>query len=148
MIRHSQRVYGILINDRQEVLVSDEFRFGIYFRKFPGGGIEKKEGIIDALKREFEEELNASILSYEFLFFNDYFQQSAFDPEVQVTCFYYIVTCNEIDRLGLKKYDLPLTKDGECQKWISLETLKDSDLSFPIDQHALRCLKKKLNIIF
>jgi hypothetical protein len=59
-----------------------------------------------------------------------------------------MVTCNEIDRLGLKKYDLPLTKDGEYQKWISLETLKDSDLSFPIDQHALRCLKKKLNIIF
>jgi hypothetical protein len=42
MIRHSQRVYGILINDRQEVLISDEFRFGTYFRKFPGGGIEKK----------------------------------------------------------------------------------------------------------
>ena len=75
MILHSQRVYGILINDRQEVLVSDEFRFGIYFRKFPGGGIEKKEGIIAALKIEFEEELNTSILSYEFLFFNDYFQQ-------------------------------------------------------------------------
>ncbi len=97
MIRHSQRVYGILINDRQEVLISDEFRFGTYFRKFPGGGIEKNEGIIDAFKREFQEELNTSILSYDFLFFNDYFQQSSFDSEVQVTCFYYIVSCTEID---------------------------------------------------
>ena len=135
MIRHSQRVYGILINDRQEVLISDEF-------------IEKNEGIIDALKREFQEELNTSILSYDFLFFNDYFQQSSFDSEVQVTCFYYIVSCTEIDKLGLTQYDLPLTKDGEYQKWISLATLKDSDLSFPVDQHALKCLKKKLNIIF
>ena len=148
MIRHSQRVYGILINDRQEVLISDEFRFGTYFRKFPGGGIEKNEGIIDALKREFQEELNTSILSYDFLFFNDYFQQSSFDSEVQVTCFYYIVSCTEIDKLGLTQYDLPLTKDGEYQKWISLATLKDSDLSFPVDLHALKCLKKKLNIIF
>ena len=148
MIRHSQRVYGILINDRQEVLISDEFRFGTYFRKFPGGGIEKNEGIIDALKREFQEELNTSILSYDFLFFNDYFQQSSFDSEVQVTSFYYIVSCTEIDKLGLTQYDLPLTMDGEYQKWISLATLKDSDLSFPIDQHALQCLKKKLNIIF
>ena len=49
MKRVTQRAYGILINEAQEVLVSDEFRFGRYFRKFPGGGVEKGEGIIDAL---------------------------------------------------------------------------------------------------
>ena len=47
----TQRTYGILINEKQEVLISDEFRFGRYFRKFPGGGVEKGEGILDALKR-------------------------------------------------------------------------------------------------
>ena len=58
----TQRTYGILINKKQEVLISDEFRFGRYFRKFPGGGVEKGEGIIDALKREFKEELSRVII--------------------------------------------------------------------------------------
>ena len=87
MNRLTQRTYGFLINEAQEVLVSDEFRFGRYFRKFPGGGVEKGEGIIEALKREFKEELSLEIDAYEFLFFNDYFQQSSFDPNIQVTCF-------------------------------------------------------------
>ena len=67
MKRVTQRAYGILINEAQEVLVSDEFRFGRYFRKFPGGGVEKGEGIIDALHREFKEELSLEIDAYEFL---------------------------------------------------------------------------------
>ena len=62
MTKLSQRVYGIIINDHQEVLISDEFRFGLYFRKFPGGGVEKGEGIIQALKREFFEELDEDLI--------------------------------------------------------------------------------------
>ena len=50
MIRFNQRVYGLLINESQDILISDEFRFDTYFRKFPGGGVEYGEGIIDALK--------------------------------------------------------------------------------------------------
>ena len=34
------RVYGILINEAKQVLVSDEFIRGNYFTKFPGGGLE------------------------------------------------------------------------------------------------------------
>lgn len=147
MTKLSQRVYGIIINDHQEVLISDEFRFGLYFRKFPGGGVEKGEGIIQALKREFFEELETSILSYEFLFFNDYYQQSSFDTETQVTCFYYIVTCRDIHKLGKEDYQLPLTEDGEYQKWVRLADLKESDLTFPIDKDALKCLKNKVNLI-
>ena len=48
------RVYGILLNDRNEVLVSDECRNGYSFTKFPGGGLEFGEGLVDGLKREFE----------------------------------------------------------------------------------------------
>ena len=32
------RVYGLLINDDNEVLLSDEREFGMDFIKFPGGG--------------------------------------------------------------------------------------------------------------
>ena len=140
----TQRTYGILINEKQEVLISDEFRFGRYFRKFPGGGVEKGEGILDALKREFKEELSLEIDAHEFLFFNDYFQQSSFDPNVQVTCFYYLVKCSGAKNMALKSYEIPLTEDGEKQQWISIKKLNIEALTFPIDQDALKTLKTKL----
>ena len=146
MNRFTQRTYGILINKKQEVLISDEFRFGRYFRKFPGGGVEKGEGILDALKREFKEELSLEIDSHEFLFFNDYFQQSSFDPNIQVTCFYYLVKCSGAQDLKLESYEIPLTEDGEKQQWISINELNIETLTFPIDRDALRTLKTRLGI--
>ena len=135
-----------LETDSQEVLISDEFRFGRYFRKFPGGGVEKGEGILDALKREFKEELSLEIDSHEFLFFNDYFQQSSFDPNIQVTCFYYLVKCSGAQDLKLESYEIPLTEDGEKQQWISINELNIETLTFPIDRDALKTLKLKLGL--
>ena len=51
------RVYGILINEQNQVLVSDELIRGNYYTKFPGGGLEFGEGTRDCLVREFKEEL-------------------------------------------------------------------------------------------
>jgi hypothetical protein len=50
------RVYGILINEQQQILVSDEFIRGMYVTKFCGGGLEEGEGTRDCLRREFMEE--------------------------------------------------------------------------------------------
>ena len=147
MRRFNQRAYGILVNESQEVLISDEFRFGTYFRKFPGGGVEYGEGILDALKREFLEELNLDIDSYEFLYFNDYFQESTFHEQTQVTCFYYIVHCKYEKELGNVNYNIPLIEDGEYQKWIPLRTLTPEMLTFKIDRDALTALKIKLDLI-
>jgi len=55
------RVYGILINENKQVLVSDEFIRGHYYTKFPGGGLEFGEGTRDCLKREFKEEMDLSV---------------------------------------------------------------------------------------
>ena len=55
------RVYGILINEQKQVLVSDEFIRGNYYTKFCGGGLEKGEGTIDCLKREFIEEMKLNL---------------------------------------------------------------------------------------
>jgi 8-oxo-dGTP diphosphatase len=55
------RVYGLLINDEQEILISDEQEYGMQFTKFPGGGLELGEGLIDGLKREFVEECNVEV---------------------------------------------------------------------------------------
>ncbi|MFM2327645.1 MAG: hypothetical protein RIR31_1847, partial [Bacteroidota bacterium] len=55
------RVYGILINENKQVLVSDEFIRGMQITKFPGGGLEFGEGTRDCLKREFMEEMNLEV---------------------------------------------------------------------------------------
>ena len=38
------RVYGLLINDQNQILISDEQEYGMQFSKFPGGGLEYGEG--------------------------------------------------------------------------------------------------------
>ncbi len=50
------RVYGIWISDEKVLLVEETVKRNT-ITKFPGGGLEFGEGIIDCLKREFKEEL-------------------------------------------------------------------------------------------
>ena len=80
MNRFNLRVYGLLINEQQQVLVSDELIRGNYITKFPGGGLEFGEGTRNCLQREFREELNLQVETGEHFYTTDYFQQSAFNP--------------------------------------------------------------------
>ena len=75
------RVYGILMNDKNQVLVSDEYIRGNYYTKFPGGGLEFGEGTRDCLKREFMEEMGLKVEVGEHLYTTDFFQMSAFRPD-------------------------------------------------------------------
>ena len=85
------RVYGILINDEKQVLVSDEYIRGKYYTKFPGGGLEKGEGTIDCLKREFIEEMNLPVEITGHVYTTDFYQQSAFNPDHQILSIFYYV---------------------------------------------------------
>ena len=85
------RVYGILVNDKKQVLVSDEFIRGNYYTKFCGGGLEFGEGTIDCLKREFMEEMKLKIDVTGHLYTTDFYQQSAFNPAHQIISIYYHV---------------------------------------------------------
>ena len=78
------RVYGLLINEQKQVLVSDELIRGMYITKFPGGGLEFGEGTRDCLQREFMEEMNLNVTIGDHLYTTDYFQMSAFNPEHQI----------------------------------------------------------------
>lgn len=78
------RVYGILINAEKEVLVSDEFIRGHYYTKFCGGGLEKGEGTIDCLKREFMEEMQLHVDVTSHLYTTDFYQESAFGLEIKL----------------------------------------------------------------
>lgn len=85
----SIRVYGILINEQQQVLVSDEYIRGGYYTKFPGGGLEVGEGTRQCLKREFMEELGLEVAIGEHIYTTDFYQQSAFNPNHQILSIYY-----------------------------------------------------------
>jgi 8-oxo-dGTP pyrophosphatase MutT (NUDIX family) len=141
--RFNVRVYGLLFNARGEVLISDECRNGYSFTKFPGGGVEFGEGLADALKREFMEELDISVHVGEFFYINEFFQSSAFNPNDQIIACYYMVHGYELDKIVVNQHTLPLLEDGECHRWIALHELTDSDLTFPIDRYVAMLLRNR-----
>ena len=67
------RVYGILINEERQILISDEFIRGHYYTKFPGGGLELGEGTRDCLQREFMEEMNLKVEVKDHIYTTDYY---------------------------------------------------------------------------
>lgn len=84
------RIYGLLINPKNEVLLSFEQYKGQAFTKFPGGGMELGEGTIDALKREFEEELGICPQNIRHFYTTDFYQKSILDNS-QIISIYYLV---------------------------------------------------------
>jgi 8-oxo-dGTP diphosphatase len=138
------RVYGLLINDKNEILISDERRFSSSFTKFPGGGLEWGEGTSETLVREFNEELNIDIEVGELFYVNDFFQVSAFAKNSQIISFYYFVKHKSND-FKLKEYNLPLLEDGEFFKWINLQELHPDLFTFPIDKKVCALLMEKFN---
>jgi len=83
-------VYAIVINDRNQVLLSDEYRRDTYMTKLPGGRLEWGEGPADCLKREALEEFGQSIEIIDHLYTSDFFQQSMFYQESQLLTIYYL----------------------------------------------------------
>lgn len=126
------RVYGILIHNKKEVLVTDENHTGLSFTKFPGGGLEYGEGLLDCLKREFLEELRLSVDIIDLFYLTEHFQPSAFSDDEQVLSVYYSVKAPEHELLMLSNN--VKSETGEIPRWISLDQLDESDFMFPIDK--------------
>ena len=96
------RVYGILINEKKQILVSDEYIRGNYYTKFPGGGLEIGEGTRDCLKREFREEMDLEVEIGEHLYTTDFYQVSAFNPAHQIISIYYSANALEEIKVPLR----------------------------------------------
>lgn len=137
------RVYGLLINSKNEVLVSDEFEYDQYFSKFPGGGVEFGEGLIDALKREFIEECNAEIEVVEHFYTTDFYEKSSFNDS-QLISVYYLV--KEVKPLALKFKTTVFDFDegfSQSFRWVKIDDITVDDVTFKTDKTVVDMLKKK-----
>lgn len=146
------RVYGILINKKKQVLVSDEYIRGGYYTKFCGGGMEQGEGTIDCLKREFMEEMNLKVDIISHLYTTDFYQQSAFNPAQQIISIYYYVKALEeitvplrnaafqFDEEQLKAYK----EKGETEtfRFIDWDDFSADAVTLPIDKIVAAIVKQ------
>lgn len=154
MSKFNVRVYGILINDQKQVLVSDELIKGKRYTKFPGGGLEFGEGTKDCLVREFMEEVKLKVEVQEHVYTTDFFQLSAFHPDQQIISIYY--TVRALEPLTFPIADTPFQQvwqrdDGEnelvCFRLLPWHQFGEDAVDLPIDKIAVRILKKTQHLI-
>ncbi|MBE9598191.1 NUDIX domain-containing protein [Pedobacter sp. MC2016-24] len=140
------RVYGILINADNQVLVSDEQSGGRIFSKFPGGGLELGEGLADALKREFMEECAAEIEVLEHFYTTDFYEKSSFNDS-QILSIYYFVRERHPLLLSFKTKAFDFDADSlQSFRWINLKDLKTEDVTFKTDQTVVELLLKQIDL--
>jgi ADP-ribose pyrophosphatase YjhB (NUDIX family) len=149
----SIRVYGILINEAKQVLVSDEYIRGNYYTKFPGGGLEIGEGTRDCLKREFMEEMSLKVEIGEHIYTTDIYQQSAFNNAHQILSIYYTATALEeitvplrstafdFDEQQLRIYEV--TQQIETFRFIDRQVFSPGVVTLPLDKIAASIVKEK-----
>jgi 8-oxo-dGTP diphosphatase len=147
------RVYGILLGENGQVLVTDELIRGAYITKFPGGGLEFGEGTRECLKREFKEEMDLDVEVGDHLYTTDFFQMSAFNPEYQIISIYYWVKALEPIRAPLRQKPFDFDerelkiyaekKETETFRFIDASAFSEDSVTLPIDKVVARLLSQR-----
>ena len=132
------RAYGIYIDSNNNVLLTEENRFNMFMRKFPGGGLKFGEGLKDCIKREWKEETGTELKEIKHFYTTDFFQKSYFNPEEQIISVYFLVK-PETENFTVKENNLKLIR-------IPLPELTEEMLTFPIDKYVLQLLKSFLQM--
>ena len=153
MSKFNVRVYGILLNEQKQVLVSDEYIRGEYYTKFPGGGLEFGEGTRECLQREFKEEMNLDVSIEDHIYTTDIFQMSAFTTEHQIIAIYYFAkalqpitvpirtAAFDFDEQQLQVYEQ--TKQIETFRFIDWKNFTADAITLPIDKIVTTLLREK-----
>lgn len=150
----SIRVYGILINDQKQVLVSDEYIRGNYYTKFPGGGLEIGEGTRDCLKREFLEEMNLKVEVGSHIYTTDIYQQSAFNNAHQIVSIYYFASALEAISVPLRNKTFDFDEGQlkiyaekqqvETFRFVNWNDFSPETVTLPLDKIAAGIIKQQL----
>ncbi|MCS7074553.1 MAG: NUDIX domain-containing protein [Bacteroidia bacterium] len=138
--RFNVRVYGLLLNEKKQIMLIEEEEKGLWMRKFPGGGLEFGEGTIECLQREWLEETGMKIEVLSHFYTTDFFQPSFFNPNDQLISIYYLVKPiqNTLQPTNLQS--------GEIVHRVyfqDLLTLNPEELSFPVDKVVASLLRKQ-----
>ena len=147
--RYIIRVYALIINDNNEVLISDEFQMDMRMTKFPGGGMEFGEGAIDCLKREAIEEFGQEIEVLEHFYTTDYFQPTQFYDDAQLVSIYYCAKfINPIKfKISNKSFNFEKEQNrAQSFRWIKINDLDPEKMTFPIDKKVAALLKVKMKV--
>ena len=144
------RVYGLVVNSKQEILISDEFELNVKMTKFPGGGLEFGEGLIDGLRREFREECNGQELeNIRHFYTTDFYQQALFFENTQLISIYYLADPKKPlqFKISEKAFDFEIGgSQTQSFRWEKINAVKEDDFTFPIDKFVVRKLKQTLNV--
>ena len=134
--RFNFRVYALIIF-KNNILLSRELIQNKLIYKFPGGGVEIGEGIVDALQREAKEEMGQHLNHITHFYTTDFFQRSSFDSSEQLISVYFKASLSQHLNNKLK---IPV-KDQPVFEWKTLVDLNEEDLHFPIDKKVLNMIK-------
>lgn len=145
MYKFNVRVYGILTNNDEQVLLSDEQEYGTRFTKFPGGGLEFGEGLREGLTREFMEECNAAVEVLEHIYTTDFFIKSAFNDSQVISVYYRVKNISPLNLMfKTKVFDFDGGGDVlQSFRWAKLPELANEDFMFPADRYVANLLTKQ-----
>ena len=130
------RVYGLIL-ESGSILLSKELIMGEEVIKFPGGGLEHGEGLIEGLNREFKEEMGQRIYNVKHYYTTDFFQRCSFKFTDQLISIYYT---GKLKHKVVNKINKP-KKEQPVFIWEKLERLNEVKFKFPIDQIIIKKLK-------
>jgi 8-oxo-dGTP diphosphatase len=140
------RVYAIILNEEKNaILVSDEFQKNMRMTKFPGGGLQFGEGTIDCLKREAMEEFGQEIEITDHFYTTDFFQKAFFYEDRQLISIYYLAELMEPPKFKIsnKPFDFEDDVEGKQSfRWIKIIDINTDTFTLPIDKKVGEMLKK------
>jgi ADP-ribose pyrophosphatase YjhB (NUDIX family) len=141
------RVYGLFINEKKQILITDEFQLGMKMTKFPGGGLHFGEGTVDCLSREIQEECNGQeIENIRHFYTTDFYQKALFYDNHQLISIYYLADFVQPlkFKIATRPFDFEKLENGrQSFRWLDLKTMKQDEFSFPIDKFVCNKLIDK-----